>query len=85
MGQIQKEMVPGLEQSLHKGFLKCDQWLPDNVTWGWWKAEGKACRSGLGCRAAAPCPAAPTPKFSNLIGLTEISFQLCLIRRSKTV
>lgn len=30
-------------------------------------------------------PAAPTPRFSKLIGLAEISFQLCLIKRSKAV
>lgn len=82
MGQIQREMVPELEQSLHTDFLKCDLWLPDKDGG---KRKEKPAGASWDTELHHCTPAAPTPKFSNLIGLTEISFQLCLIKRSKTV
>lgn len=72
-------------EPMHSFFWRCGKGLPDKVSWGWWKAEEKAFRAGLGWELHHHTPAAPTPRFSKLIGLAEISFQLCLIKRNMAV
>lgn len=86
MGQIQREMVPESEQSLCTPF-------PEGVPSGsltrsaghGGKQEEKPSGVGWDAELHHHTPAAPTPRFSELIGLAEISFHLRLIKRSTAV